>query len=572
MSRNERAAPSLPPSQGRSLRGRFTRLLVLAVALPSLLFAALQLVDEYRSERQRMREQLEATARLSASAVDQYIEAQRAGVAMAAALASKAGRRPDLEVLRAQYPGLSTSIATDRDGRVVDSSPRLPRAADLLRLDDRDDFRVPATTGAPYVSGAVVGRVFGDTPLVVVSAPLVGEDGFQGVIEGAVDIDRFTTLRAAALHARGLELLIVDADDRVIFASGALGHRFGQSLRGQAYLAGGGPAAGVTHARLYDAVLRDGGDAWGVRAPLRTGWQLMLFAPQRPVLERMGGRALAAGGMLLLAVAGALVVAAWRMRVLTRAVGRVLAALGAMADGRRDVVLGAGVVPRELRPVAHGIEQLSARLDAADRELRAALEQQRALATSLQGVVEAREREIAERTVALKAANAELERLSRTDALTGALNVRGFRELTDRLAPQGTLERAVAVLVFDIDYFKRYNDRYGHPAGDRVLRRVVGAAQAQLRDTRDQVARTGGEEFVALLPDADLPTALAVAERMRAAVAALEIPHEGSPAGRLGMSLGVVAALPGELLDTVMQLADEALYRAKHAGRDRVST
>jgi diguanylate cyclase (GGDEF)-like protein len=310
--------------------------------------------------------------------------------------------------------------------------------------------------------------------------------------------------------------------------------------------------------------------AW---SELPSGWRVALFAPQRPVLGALAQQAASMAGLLVIAVAGALLVAGWQVRRLARATGAVLEALRGMAtDGRALPTTRLADMPPELQPVARSIAELAQRFEGANAGLRQALERERALALSLREVVDVREREIAERTAELQVANVELERLSRTDPLTGALNVRGFRSHCDGFVDAaGALHRPLAVLAFDVDHFKNYNDRYGHPAGDRVLRRIASAAQAALRDEGDRVARVGGEEFVVLLSEADGTTAHAIAERMRRAVADLGIPHEGAPSGRLSISLGMVAGEAGELLDTMLQQADEALYRAKTAGRDRVS-
>jgi diguanylate cyclase (GGDEF)-like protein len=130
----------------------------------------------------------------------------------------------------------------------------------------------------------------------------------------------------------------------------------------------------------------------------------------------------------------------------------------------------------------------------------------------------------------------------------------------------------MALAMIDIDQFKQYNDRYGHPAGDRCLTAVATAIRGVLRGT-DVVARYGGEEFCVILPRADRDTAAAVAERIRAAVAALDERHEGAAHGRVTVSIGFAALVPrpGSIPEQLVQLADLQLYRAKNAGRNQVS-
>jgi diguanylate cyclase (GGDEF)-like protein len=155
---------------------------------------------------------------------------------------------------------------------------------------------------------------------------------------------------------------------------------------------------------------------------------------------------------------------------------------------------------------------------------------------------------------------------ARTDALTGLLNRRGFDERAAlELAHARREQRSLAVVAFDIDYFKRVNDEWGHEIGDRVLGRLGALLAAQTRDI-DVAARLGGEEFVVLLPGAGDSEAERFAERVRAALATDDC--GGLPAVRV--SAGVLAAVAPESLDEIVQGADSALYRAKRAGRDRV--
>ncbi|WP_374277895.1 diguanylate cyclase [Azonexus sp.] len=173
----------------------------------------------------------------------------------------------------------------------------------------------------------------------------------------------------------------------------------------------------------------------------------------------------------------------------------------------------------------------------------------------------------------LDAANNELKRLSAIDGLTGIANRRQFDERLDQEWRRARRAGgSVALLMCDIDYFKQYNDRYGHQAGDDCLRRVAAAIAQTMERGADLAARYGGEEFSAILPDTPLGGALFVAEKIRHAVHQLNQPHAGSPLGRVTLSIGV-ASLPadaGQTYEALIQAADQALYRAKHEGRDRV--
>jgi len=173
----------------------------------------------------------------------------------------------------------------------------------------------------------------------------------------------------------------------------------------------------------------------------------------------------------------------------------------------------------------------------------------------------------------LAGANAQLLHLSCTDGLTGIANRRAFDErlLADwAFAVRGALD--IALVIVDVDYFKRYNDHYGHLAGDDCLRTVARhAAGAVLRDS-DLAARYGGEEFVVLLPGTSDQGAIEVAERLRSAVYEANLPHAASGLGRLTVSVGVASMAPGlqDLPAKLMTMADQALYKAKQGGRNQV--
>ena len=175
--------------------------------------------------------------------------------------------------------------------------------------------------------------------------------------------------------------------------------------------------------------------------------------------------------------------------------------------------------------------------------------------------------------------NEELERLnrmlfeqSRTDPLTSLGNRLSLREdlevLRDRAERYG---HRYAVVLCDVDHFKAYNDRYGHLAGDDVLRRVAATISSSLR-AGDSAYRYGGEEFLMILPEQRTEAALATADRLRRAVEDLGIPHAGgTPLGVVTISGGVATSVGVEDADALLKAADTALYAAKKTGRNRVS-
>jgi diguanylate cyclase (GGDEF)-like protein len=175
----------------------------------------------------------------------------------------------------------------------------------------------------------------------------------------------------------------------------------------------------------------------------------------------------------------------------------------------------------------------------------------------------------------LAEANARLTALSATDWLTGIGNRRAFDCGLHTAWLQASRDGTdLAVMLLDVDYFKRFNDRYGHPAGDSCLRLVGKLAAQSVRRPSDFVARYGGEEFVILLPGTSEAGARERGEMLCRMVEDACVPHQDSPAGLVTVSIGVasMAPAPGDDSAALVDLADRALYHAKQSGRGRVCT
>lgn len=185
---------------------------------------------------------------------------------------------------------------------------------------------------------------------------------------------------------------------------------------------------------------------------------------------------------------------------------------------------------------------------------------------ALLGLTALFQRELRRRT----RAETKLRRIARTDDLTGLPNRRAFREAYDRTWRQANrVGIPLSLLFVDADFFKSFNDQYGHARGDEVLRAIANVLNANVRRPMDVAARYGGEEFVVLLPDTDLKGASMVAERIRKDILALHIAHQRSPHHLVTVSIGIAATQPSHGVDrfTLLEAADKAVYEAKAAGR-----
>ncbi|MDC8770115.1 GGDEF domain-containing protein [Roseateles albus] len=225
--------------------------------------------------------------------------------------------------------------------------------------------------------------------------------------------------------------------------------------------------------------------------------------------------------------------------------------------------------PNELARISHSITRAQQSLWLQLQEEQARAEQLRLEVSRQQEALRSAEQSLAQK-------NLELGRLSRIDELTGLANRREFDEGLRREFKRAQRQRGhLALAVLDLDHFKNFNERYGVAAGDAVLARFAQLLSVRFKRDTDLVARLGGEEFVALLPGFGLDVTQGLLEQLREDLRELKVPHEGGVSGRvLTVSVGLAAYSPAHPYlspHALMQAADEALYIAKHAGRDRLS-
>lgn len=548
-----------------SLRRSLTRMLLLAALLPVLVFGIALLWSQWQRDRDELLLRLSTNAQSSASTFDDFLDSHLAGVRLLAATPLAASASPPdaaLDRLLQAYPSFLRALATDADGDIV--AARAANGQSMAptgeNAADRDWFRAPRDSGLAHVSDGYRARIDGDEALVAVSAPLLREGRFDGVLQASLPVERLVRERASTLRRRGLELLLLDRGERVVYASSGLRWHFLDATGALgADIRDGASASGqIARARILPGLLAGDERAYVDAVRMRTGWTVAVIAPEQRLLTSSLPRLGLLLGLLAATTFGVLLVL-WRMRrLLATSMGRLLGSLHGYALGGTLDPSQLSRMPEELQPLAGGIGDLASRMNAAYGEL--------------QDVLDKREQAIDDRTRALSDAVAKLDRLSRTDALTGCLNYRGFQEEGLRLwRAAADHAGAFAVLAIDIDHFKAYNDHYGHLHGDGALKRFAGVVRGALLHGDDVLARQGGEEFAVLLPGATLVQAQAAAARIRERLREADIAHAAAPEGRVTASIGIAAMQAGMPvpLGTLLTQADAALYRAKSAGRDR---
>jgi diguanylate cyclase (GGDEF)-like protein len=316
--------------------------------------------------------------------------------------------------------------------------------------------------------------------------------------------------------------------------------------------------------------LRSGGDEF--RLPLRFGPEqrivgvmvvrLDIFAELLSFLHRSG---LVLGVCLLRNLLLALVLLMLYHLTLVRPLQQAIRDITRIDPGR-------GESRQITMPAHHEDDEIGCLIDSANRLIgryRAALRERAIAETALQAQQQTLELTVAERTEQLRASNAQLAHQAMHDPLTGLLNRRGLLaqwELCrdERVRPG----HALGVLLLDLDRFKQVNDRHGHDAGDALLQAVAKVLDRRIRQS-DRCARWGGEELLVLFADLTQDDLRRIAEQLRHAIAEQTLDWGGKPL-RVTVSIGACLTRPGDSLDDSVNRADQALYQAKAAGRNRV--
>lgn len=508
-------------------------------------------------------------------------------------------KRRLLDQMTDTFPDYAWVGVTDNDGKVLVSSGGILEGANVSQrpwfIDGRFGTIVKDVHDAVLLAKLLPADPSGE-PLrfVDVATPLRDESGARvGVVGAHLSWSWASEVRDALLRTRSggaeLDIMVLATNGTLLLGPDAL---VGTTLQLESFKAASRGEQGYRVETWPDGgtYLTGYGRSLGYHDYPGLGWIVLVRQPTSIAFDSaesvqryivLGGGvttlALAMGGWLgarrftrpVLAIADAADRIAQSDQVaLSHAVGDRVETIPAVA-GSREV----GLLGNSLR---HLMDQVLHR-EKALIDLNLSLEQritdrtESLLATNgeLQREIELRGALEAERERLIK----ELRSQAETDSLTGLYNRRAFQELAQReLRRAQRQQSAAAVIMLDIDHFKRVNDTYGHPTGDAVIRAIAAVLRANLREV-DIIGRLGGEEFAAMLVDCHPNQVAELAERLRLAVAAMEVPFEADIL-HVTASFGIAVArddiLRATHLDTLIALADKALYRAKAEGRNRV--
>ena len=451
------------------------------------------------------------------------------------------------------------------------------------QLKEHEFYRLSLPTLNPdrqtFWTGAYL-DVYGKGLMTTCSAPVYEGQHFRGTVAIDLTIEFFSSLIRDFDAANGTLLLV--NNDRQLLAHPTLISTDSSTIPALQDALPGDLQETAANLKSLPAWQLTQLGSWSVlQAPLQNApWQVVFFQ-QRPSLTKafvaqLGGGALTA----LLVLLGMICTMAFlNHQHIVWPSEQMLHFINAL--NRQKTPLIDARIPSMWRPWFENIEKVFRDNQALAEESRqdiVILDQRvKERTIELERLNQAFREEIEERSKAegaLRVVNQKLQELSLVDGLTGIPNYRKFNEYLSFCWKQMLREQSpVSIIMCDVDHFKQFNATYGHQAGDHCLQEIAHAIQASLQRPTDLVARYGGEEFIILLPGTDHAGAKRVATSIQQALAALVIPHSGSLANScVRFSIGMATAVPshGGSPESLLEAADQSLYRAKETGRSRV--
>lgn len=536
-------------SKLKALLGIRARLVILAlIVVVPLMLDRVRLLEDSRSKQVvQAANELSELVRHTADAQREIISTVQAVVKSSAYIYSAASRQGRgcaimRASLRVDLPWIRSLSVIGRDGIVGCSTSQ---AVVGLDLSDRDYFKRARDNHEFVVSDYVFSRA-ANLPTIMAAYPVSAIDGGQeAVIIAAVDLHWMSQLIRNRSMRTGMSVLLVDGKGTILAAPEDTANLIGRPLKDSSLLEAV-TLREINLDREYGSISFESSDgekkAVSFARVAGTRARMIASINQSAMLSDIN-REIRTAYIQLALVGLFTLLGAWFAgeRLIMRPVRMMTDMTNRFGRGELSARVSTASLPAEFVPLAKAFDSMASQLSEREREM--------------------------------AAANDRLTVIATLDLVSGLANRRGFQsrlefEWMKALQSGGQL----SVLMIDVDYFKLFNDTYGHPEGDACLKRVSEVLAAIATSHGGFAARYGGEEFCLLLPNSESAHAMQIGEEVRAAVEDLSIPHLTSPGKAVTVSVGVATVTPGDAQpeDDMIEAADAALYAAKRQGRNAV--
>lgn len=437
---------------------------------------------------------------------------------------------------------LASIVFLDENGYVIiDSASKEGIIHSDVSLKDRAYF-IAAKQGEEYMHDVVLSRAT-ETPVIIFSAPVMSHDNeFQGVIFGAAHLSKVNDMLNRSIHGESGEITLINQDGVILTH---LSKEKDQASENDAF-------AAKLKTEIAESIFTDaevpasylngkGNEVFGAFVPLYDGRYFLINEISKKEVLQSHYQMI----VIMLAMTAVIVIAAAVMTVL--------------------------LSKHFVQPLIHLVKAMK-KIEAGNYLTQLTPHTLKGSPLELQQLMNV----FNEMTLTIQKHNEALEKLSRTDELTGVANRRVFDEYLEKAWLQASKEQTPLSLAFiDIDLLEEINDTYGHQTGDHCLKMVAQALTETVQGPGDAVVRYGGDEFVLILPETDRDEAVHLAEKARSHIEKLPFPRsEDSGHKRATVSIGVASTVPSRAMDkeTLIRLADQALYEAKSRGRNKVQS
>lgn len=437
--------------------------------------------------------------------------------------------------IRIEMPWIISLSVVGKNGRI--SCSTMPNYIGL-DISDRPYYRQAIETHGFVLSDLVISRLNGH-PLLLASYPTSAiAAGSPSVILVGLNMEWIGGLMTSLAERPGVEAALIDGRDLVLASQPADPDTFGKPYAG--LVAEATKSASDTGSALIATPRGKRLISWARIAD--TGTRMIVSIDYEPLMAPIK-RDIQKAYLQLAFVAILALIGAWFVgeQFIIRPIRLLTGMANRFGQGDRAARATARELPAEFKPLANAFNTMAAQLAEREREL--------------------------------IASNDHLTVMASIDMVSGLANRRGFQaRLEFEWLRMHQLQAPLALMMIDVDYFKLYNDSYGHPEGDACLARIGDALARIANETMGFAARYGGEEFCLLLPNIDRPRALEIGEALRQRIEDMLIPHLTSDFGRVTVSVGVSLAVPqsDQRPEELVEAADAALYAAKHRGRNSV--